>query len=324
MAQVASTVCRGVLIATSLAGLAAPVNAQQYPVKVVRVIVPFAPGGGSDITARVVSQKLSASLGQQFIVDNRPGAAGVIGMEVTAKAPADGYTIMMISGSFSASSATHRPAFDPINSIIPVCEFGITPFVLTIHPSVPARTTKELIALGKARPGDLTYASSGIGGMTHLATELFQHMAGIKMVHVPYKSTGAAMADILSGQAPIIVGSLLPVIPQLKVGRLRALAVTTEKRWHSLPEIPAVSETLPGYDVTLWFGTMAPRGLPQPVLDRLNSAINEALAQPDVAKRLSADGMIATGGAPKVLGDRARKDYERWVKLVKEANIVLK
>lgn len=303
---------------------AAPVAAQQYPAKVVRVIVPFAPGGGSDITARVVSAKLASALGQQFIVDNRPGAAGIIGMELTAKAPPDGYTIMMMSGSFSASAATHRPAFDPINTIIPVAEFGITPFVLTIHPSVPAKSTKELIALARARPGDLTYASSGMGGMTHLATELFQHMAKIRMVHVPYKSTGAAMADILSGQAPIIIGSLLPVIPQLKAGKLRALAVTTEKRWHTLPDLPTIGETLPGYDVTLWFGTMAPRGLPQPVLDRLNAAINDVLVQPDVKKRLSDDGMIPTGGAPRVLGDRMRKDYERWVALVKAAKIELK
>jgi tripartite-type tricarboxylate transporter receptor subunit TctC len=304
--------------------IALPVNAQQYPTKVVRVIVPFAPGGGSDITARVFSQKLSVALGQQFIVDNRPGAAGIIGMELTAKAPPDGYTLMMMSGSFSATAATHKPAFDPINTIIPVVEFGITPFVLTIHPSVPAKTTKELIAIGRAKPNDLTYASSGMGGMTHLATELFQHMAKIKMVHVPYKSTGAAMADILSGQAPIIIGSLLPVVPQLKAGRLRALGVTTEKRWHTLPDVPTVAETLPGYDVTLWFGTMAPRGLQQPVLDRLNSVINTALKEPDVKKRLEDDGMIATGGAPKVLGDRARKDYERWVALVKAAKIELK
>ena len=304
--------------------LALPAHAQQYPAKVVRVIVPFAPGGGSDITARVVSAKLAAALGQQFIVDNRPGAAGIIGMELTSRAQPDGYTIMMMSGSFSASAATHKPAFDPINTIIPVAEFGFTPFVLTIHPSVPAKTTKELIALGRAKPGGLTYASSGMGGMTHLATELFQYMAKIKMVHVPYKSTGAAMADILSGQAPIIIGSLLPVIPQLKAGKLRALGVTTEKRWHTLPDVPTIAETLPGYDVTLWFGTMAPRGIPQPVLDRLNGAINEALAQPDVKKRLEDDGMIPTGGAPKVLGDRMRKDYERWVKLVQEAKIELK
>ena len=301
--------------------IAAPAQAQQYPVKVVRVIVPFAPGGGSDITARVVSAKLASALGQQFIVDNRPGAAGIIGMELTAKAPPDGYTIMMMSGSFSAAAATHKPAFDPINSIIPVAEFGITPFVLTVHPSVPAKSTKELIALGRARPGDLTYASSGMGGMTHLATELFQHMAKIKMVHVPYKSTGAAMADLLSGQAPIIIGSLLPVVPQLKAGKLRALAVTTEKRWSTLPDVPTIGETLPGYDVTLWFGTMAPRGLPQPILDRLNGAINESLQQPDIKKRLADDGMIATGGAPKVLGDRMRKDYDRWVKLVAETKI---
>ena len=167
-----------------------PVHSQQYPTKPVRVIVPFAPGGGSDITARQFSQKLSEGLGQQFIVDNRGGAGGLIGMEATAKAPPDGYTIMMMSASFSATSALNKPTFDPINSIIPVAEFGITPFVLTVHPSVPAKTTKELIALGRNTKGGLTYASTGVGSITHLSTELFMNMAKIKMVHVPYKSTG--------------------------------------------------------------------------------------------------------------------------------------
>src|SRR5215813_8609802 len=177
--------CAGLVLAAGAA------HAQQYPAKVVRVVVPFAPGGGSDITARQVSAKLTEALGQQFVVDNRGGAAGIIGMEMTAKAPPDGYTIMMMSGSFSATAATHKPAFDPINTIIPVAEFGITPFVLTIHPSLPPKTTKELIALARSKPGGLTYASSGIGGLTHMATELFSSMAKIKMVHVPYKSTGA-------------------------------------------------------------------------------------------------------------------------------------
>jgi tripartite-type tricarboxylate transporter receptor subunit TctC len=305
-------------------GAAAPVYSQQYPVKLVRVIVPFAPGGGSDITARQFSAKLSGLLGQQFIVDNRGGAGGIIGMELTAKAPPDGYTIMMMSGSFSASAATHKPAFDPINTIIPVAEFGITPFVLTIHPSVPVKTTKELIALGRAKPGDLTYASTGIGGMTHMATELFASMAKIKMVQVPYKSTGAAMADLLSGQVPIIVGSLLPVVPHLKTGKLRALGVTTAKRWYSLPDVPTIADTLPGYDVVLWFGTMAPKGIPQPIMDRLNGAINDVLKMDDIKKNLEAEGMMATGGTPQAFGDRIRKDYERWVRVVKEANIVIK
>jgi tripartite-type tricarboxylate transporter receptor subunit TctC len=307
--------CAGVMLGAGAA------QAQQYPAKVVRVIVPFAPGGGSDITARQVSAKLTEALGQQFIVDNRGGAAGIIGMEMVSKAPPDGYTIMMMSGSFSATAATHRPAFDPINTIIPVAEFGITPFVLTVHPSLPPKTTKEFIALARAKPGGLTYASSGIGGLTHMATELFANMAKIKMVHVPYKSTGAAMTDLLSGQAPIIVGSLLPIVPHLGTGKLRALAVTTAKRWYSLPNVPTVAETLPGYEVELWFGAMAPRGTPQPIIDRLNATINKALETPEMKKNLEAQGMIATPNTPQKFGERIRREYDRWVKVVKESGI---
>jgi tripartite-type tricarboxylate transporter receptor subunit TctC len=308
--------CAGVVAAAP--GVA---SAQQYPAKVVRVIVPFAPGGGSDITARVFSAKLSEYLGQQFIVDNRGGAAGLIGMEQTSRAPADGYTIMMMSASFSATSAVQKPAFDPINSIVAVAEFGYTPFVLTIHPSLPAKTTKELIALARSTKGGLSYAGTGVGGATHLATELFSSMAKIKMVAIQYKSTGAAMADLLSGQVPVIVGSLLPVTPHMKSGKLRGLAVTTTKRWHTVPELPTVAETVPGYEVVLWFGTMTPRGTPQPVIDRLNAAINKALGDPAVKKVLETDGMVASGGAPQQFTDRIRKDYERWDKVVKERGI---
>jgi tripartite-type tricarboxylate transporter receptor subunit TctC len=228
---------------------------------------------------------------------------------------------MMMSGSFSATAATHRPAFDPINSIIPVAEFGITPFVLTVHPSLPPKTTKELIALARSKPGELVYASSGMGGLTHLSTELFMSMANIKMVHVPYKSTGAAMSDLLSGQAPIIVGSLLPVVPHLETGRLRALGVTTAQRWYSLPKVPTLAETLPGYEVELWFGTMAPRGTPQAIIDRVNDVINKALQAPDMKKNLEAQGMTATGGTPQKFGERIRREYERWLKIVTEAGI---
>jgi len=310
-----------VLAASTVVSAVAPVYAQQYPTKVVRVIVPFAPGGGSDITARQFAQKLSEALGQQFIVDNRGGAGGLIGMEMTAKAPPDGYTIMMMSASFSATSALNKPPFDPINSIVPVAEFGITPFVLTIHPSVPAKTAKELIALARSTQGGLTYASTGIGSITHLSTELFLNMAKIKMVHVPYKSTGAAMGDLLSGQVPIIVGSLLPVVPHIGTGKLRALAVTTAKRWYSLPNVPTLGETLPGYEVELWFGTMAPRGTPQPIIDRLNGAVNKALEQPEMKKNLEQQGMAPTGGTPQKFDSRIRKEYQRWLKVVQEANI---
>ena len=310
----AASLCAGLAVAGAAHG-------QQYPVKPVRVIVPFAPGGGSDITARVFSNKLSEYLGQQFVVDNRGGAAGLIGMELTARAPADGYVIMMMSASFSATSAVQRPAFDPINSIVAVAEFGYTPFVLTIHPSLPAKTTKELIALARTTKGGLSYAGTGTGGATHLATELFSIMAKIKMVAIQYKSTGAAMADILSGQVPVIVGSLLPVTPHLSTGKLRALAVTTAKRWHTLPNVPTVAETVPEYEVVLWFGTMAPRGTPQPVMERLNAAINKALGDPAVKKILEGDGMLPSGGTPQQFSDRIRKDYDRWTRVVKEAGL---
>ncbi|HZN22932.1 MAG TPA: tripartite tricarboxylate transporter substrate binding protein [Burkholderiales bacterium] len=313
-------VCAGIAAAAAVSA-AAPAHAQQYPAKVVRVIVPFAPGGGSDITARQFSHKLSEFLGQQFVVDNRGGAGGLIGMELTARAPADGYTIMMMSASFAATSAVQKPAFDPINSIVPVAEFGYTPFVVTIHPSLPAKTIKELISLARTTKGGLSYAGTGTGGATHLATELLSSMAKIKMVAIQYKSTGAAMADLLSGQVPVIVGSLLPVTPHVGSGKLRALAVTTAKRWHTLPNVPTVAETIPGYEVELWFGTMAPRGTPQPIINQLNAAINKAVQSPDIKKTLESDGMIGSNATPEQFGQRIRKDYDRWLKVVKEANI---
>jgi len=307
--------------ACSALAAAAPVYSQQYPTKPVRVIVPFAPGGGSDITARQFSHKLTEFLGQTFVVDNRGGAGGLIGMEATARAAPDGYTIMMMSASFSATSAVRKPAFDPINAIVPVAEFGYTPFVLTVHPSLPAKTTKELIALARTTKGGLSYAGTGAGGATHLATELFSMMAKVKMVAIQYKSTGAAMADLLSGQVPVIVGSLLPVAPHLSTGKLRALAVTTAKRWHTLPNIPTVAETVPGYEVVLWFGTMAPRGTPQPIIDQLNAAINKALQSADIKKSLEGAGMIGNPVKPEQFGERIRKDYERWSKVATEAKI---
>ena len=311
------------VIALSACAAAAPAYSQQYPTKPVRVIIPFSPGGGSDITGRQFAHKLTEQFGQQFIVDNRGGAGGLIGMEATVRAVPDGYTIMIMSASFAATSAVRKPKFDPINNIVPVAEFGYTPFVLTVHPSLPAKTTKELIHLARTTKGGLSYAGTGAGGATHLATELFSSMAKIKMVVIQYKSTGMAMADLLSGQVPVIVGSLLPVTPHLKTGRLRALGVTTAKRWHTLPNVPTVSETVPGYEVELWFGMMAPRGTPQPIINQLNAAVNKALQSADIKKNLEGAGMIASGGTPERFGERIRKDYERWSKVVKESNITI-
>lgn len=308
-------------LAALIGASAFPAQAQDYPAKPVRVIVPFAPGGGSDITARQIAQKYTEHLKQQFLVDNRGGAAGLIGMELTVKSPPDGYTIMVMSGSFSATPATHKPAFDPINNIIPIVEAGTTPFVLTVHPSLPSKTAKELIALARSKPGELVYATPGIGSHTHLATELILNMAKIQMLGVPYKSTGAAMTDLLSGQCQLIVGSLLPVVPHFSTGKLRPLAVTTAKRWYSLPDVPPLADTLPGYEVELWFGVMAPKGTPRTIVDKLNATANKFLMEAEMKKNLEAQGMIPSGGTPEKFGERIRKDYDRWVKVVREQNI---
>jgi tripartite-type tricarboxylate transporter receptor subunit TctC len=287
----------------------------------VRVIVPFAPGGGADIVGRIIANKLSADLGQQFIVDNRGGAGGLIGMEATARAVPDGYTIMVMSGSFTATSATHKASFDPMTSIIPVAEITSAPFVLSVHPSLPSKTTKDFIGLARSKPGQLAYASSGVGGLTHLTTELFATMAKVKMIHIPFKSTGAAMSDLLAGNTPVIVGSLPPLVPLFQNGKLRPLAVTTEKRWHSVPNLPTIAETLPGYEVKNWFGMLAPAKMPQPVVDRLNAAVNKALQDPEMKKQVDAQGMLGTGGTAAAFGDYIKKDYARWIKVVKEAGI---
>ena len=295
--------------------------AQSYPARTVRVIVPFAPGGGSDITARQFSAKLSEAFGQQFVIDNRGGAGGLLGIEMTARAAPDGYTLLMMGGGFAPTAAMQKNAEEAIRALLPVVEFGFTPMVLSVHPSVPAKTTRELIAFARARPGQLAYASAGFAGITHLATELFANLAGIRMIHVPYKSTGAALTDLLSGQVPVIVGRLLPIVPYIEAGRMRALGVTTAQRWYLLPDIPTLAEVLPGCEVEVSFGTMAPRGTPQAIIDALNAAVNNALAQPDMKKNLEAQGMLGTGGPPQRYAERIRRDFDKWVKLVRDANI---
>ena len=306
-------------VAALLAAIGA--QAQSWPAKPVRVIVPFAPGGGADLTARPVSQKLSEHLGQQFIVDNRGGAAGAIGMEIVAKSLPDGYTIMVMSSSFSATPATRKLPFDLFATTMPVVEIGHTPSVVVVHPSLPVRTARELIDLARARPGQLIYASTGVGGATHLVTELFASMAKVKMMHVPYKSTGLATIDVVAGHCQLIVGSLLGTVAHFRAGKLRALAVTSAQRWHSLPKLPAVAETLPGFETVVWYGVWAPRGTPQPIVERLNATVNRILEDGDIKKWLEAQGMAASGGAPARLEERVRKDYERWVRVVKDSNI---
>lgn len=296
-------------------------SGQAWPAKTVRVIVPFAPGGGSDLTARPVAQKLSEALGQQFVIDNRGGAGGAIGMELTAKAPPDGYTVMSISGSFSATSVTHKLPFDSFDAFIPVVELGYAANVLVVHPALPVKTTQELIALARAKPGTLVFASSGIGGNTHLSTELFLNMARIKMIHVPYKSTGMAMPELMAGQSQVMVAGLLGSQPFFTVGRLRALAVTSAKRWPTVPHLPPVADAVPGYESGTYYGMFFPKGTPQAIVTRLNAEVNKILQDGGIKNTLGAQGMVTTGGAPATLATRAKKEYDEWVKVVREAKL---
>ena len=303
------------------AQIAAAGPGQAYPARPVRVIVPFAPGGGSDITARRMSHKIGEHFGQQFIVDNRPGAGALVGTRLLVESAPDGYTIMISTSSWMTSATVYRPPFDPVNNIAPIAELGYNPFVLSVHPSLPSRTTQELIALARSRPGQLAYAMSGVGSITHLATELFVHMAQIKMLAVPYKSTGAVIPDLLAGRTQLILSGLVPLQPHIQAGKLRPLAVTTAKRWNTLPAVPTMAEALPGYEVESWYGVVAPKGTPPAIIERLNAAVNKILHEPEMKTNLELEGMAPTGGTPEQFNRRIRSDYERWAKVVTDAGI---
>ena len=292
--------------------------AQQYPTKPVKVIVPFAPGGGSDIAARALTSKLQEAMGQPFVIENRGGAGGLVGMEVAAKAPADGYTILIMSDSFPVIAATHKPAFDPINSLVAVAQISSAPFGLVLHPSVPANSVQEFIALAKTKPGAYSYGSSGSGGLTHLISEMFSDMAGVKMVHVPYKSTGAAMPDFLSGTIQVYVGNVSPLLPHIQQGKLKLLAVTNAQRWPLLPEVPTIGETVKGFAADPWFGLFVPRGTPQPIIDALNAAVNKVQSDAEVKKNFEGQGMLPRGGTPAAFQSIVRADYQRWLKVVQD------
>jgi tripartite-type tricarboxylate transporter receptor subunit TctC len=325
MIMIASSIARYSHFRVLLALLApcfAPIAfAQNYPTKPVRLIVAFVPGGGADIVARQFTPKLSRDFGQSFVVDNRGGAGGSIGAEIAAKAAPDGYTLFCASGSYAANAALYKPAFDAVTGIAPIVEVGFSPFIVSVHPSVPAKSIQELIALARPKPGQLTYGSSGTGGITHLATELMASMAKIKMVHIPYKASSAALIDVIGGQVQLIVGSMLPTLPHVRAGKLRALAVTTAERWPTTPEIPTVAESLPGYDVELWFGFWAPKGTPQSIVNRLNASVNKALHEADIKQNLEAGGLRASGGTAQKFAERIRKDVKRWEKVVAEIGL---
>jgi tripartite-type tricarboxylate transporter receptor subunit TctC len=285
----------------------------------VRVIVPFAPGGGADILARQINPKLAEYLGQPFVIDNRGGAGGLVGTEIAQKAQPDGYTLITISGSYAANAALYKSSREPATAVATIAEIGFSPFLIAVHPSVPARSVKELIAYAKTTP--LSYGTGGTGSITHLATELLGLTGGVKWLHVPYKASALALVDLVAGQTQFIVGSMLPTLPHVRAGRLNGIAVTTAERWPETRNFPTVAETFPSYNVELWFGMWAPKNTPPAIVNTLNAAVNRALHDAEIEKNLAAAGFRITGGTPQRFDERIRKDLARWNKVVAQAGI---
>src|SRR4051812_4506057 len=322
MQQSARSGLRLTLVAAALVAAAAPASAQQWPAKPVRIIAPFAPGGGTDFIARLMATKLTEAMkGPQFIVDNRPGAGATIGTEMGVKAPPDGYTLTMVAASYTVNPSIYKLNFDPINDVQPIVQIAKGPFLVVVHPSMPVKNIKELIAVAKAKPGAINYATSGQGSIVHMATELFAMDAGIKMNHIPYKGTGPALTDTMGGQTTLIFGSIAATMPIVKQGRLRAIAVTTAKRIPALPNVPAIGETVKGYDVSNWHGFIGPKGLPRPIVDRVNAEVTKIISQKDMIEKLEADGVAPAGGSPEVFAQIIAREIPQWKKVAAQAKV---
>jgi tripartite-type tricarboxylate transporter receptor subunit TctC len=309
-------------LAAALFALSSPSMAQQYPVKPVRIVVPFAPGGGSDFIARFIAQRLTEGLKQQVIVENKPGAGGVLGIEAGIKSPPDGYTLTLIASSYTVNPSVYKLNFDPVNDITPIIQMSQGPLVVVVRPSLPVKTTQDLIALAKSKPGQVNFASSGQGSVIHMATELFQSMAGVKMNHIPYKGTGPALTDTLGGQTDVFFSSTATAMPHVQAGKLRAVAVSTAKRIPALPEVPTIAESgVPGYDVVLWHGLIGPKGLPRPIVDRINGEVTKALALKATAEQLQNDGVAPAGGSPEQFRTQIEKEIKLWRKVATDAGV---
>jgi tripartite-type tricarboxylate transporter receptor subunit TctC len=293
--------------------------AQTYPVKPVRVVIPWPPGGGNDIAGRIVMQKLSETIGQQFVVDNRAGAGGTIGSEFVAKAPPDGYTIMVHSTTHVGNPHLYKKlGYDTLRDFAPVALLTAQPTALTVHPSLPVKSVKEFIALAKARPGEIIYSTAGNGSAPHLSMALFESMTGTKMVHVPYKGGGPQVIALLAGESQASLAVVASVIAHIKAGKLRPLGVSSLQRSAALPDIPPIAESgVPGYEMSPWIAAFAPAGTPKPVIDRLNAEINKVLRMPDVARSLSAQGLDPWPASVEEFGARMKTDHDKYGKLIK-------
>jgi len=301
-------------------------HAQDYPTKPIRVIVGQAPGGATDIVARLVTSKMQEDLGQNLFVENRTGAAGSIGAAAVAKSPPDGHTILCVSSSYSINPSIYaKLPFDPQKDLVPVSLLAEASFLLVVHPTVPAKNVKDLITLAKARPDILTFGSGGTGSSGHLAGALFELGSGVKLTHIPYKGAGQALVDVVSGQITFMFASVLSSGPHLKQGRLRALGVTSAKRSTAFPQLPTIAEAgVPGYATTTWYGLLAPEGTPQAIVERLAAAANKAVMSPDVRNRILADGAEPIGSSPAGFQKHLAAEIAKWRKVVKAAGVSIK
>jgi tripartite-type tricarboxylate transporter receptor subunit TctC len=308
----------------AIAAVIAPLeNLYAYPEQPVRVVVPFGPGGGADITIRILSDPLRGQLGQPIVVENRPGGSTIIGTDLVAKARPDGYALLIATTTFTINPSLHaKLPYDSLKDLQPVTLIASTPYVVVVHPSLPVRTIGELIALAKRSPGQLTYASVGNGSATHLATEMLSDRAGIKMVHVPYKGSAPAVNDLVGGHVTLYIGSMPGSMPQARAGKLRAIAVTSATRAHAAPDLPTIAESgLPGYEFNSWYGLIAPGGTPRAVVDRLHDAVSKVLTQPTVRERLGSDGNEPVGLAPDAFAATIKSDMAKYANIVRSARI---
>ena len=303
--------------------LAQPAFAQPYPSKPIRVIIAQAPGSATDVVSRVISNKLAEGLGQQLVIDARPGAGGTLGTELAARAPADGYTLFMANNSTHGSNPAlyAKLSYDAVKDFAPIIFVVATPYVLSVHPSLPAKSLKELIALAKSQPGQINDASAGNGSTHPLSGELLKTMAGIDSVHIPYKGTTPAIAALIGGEVSILFATVTGSQPQIKNGRARGLAVTTPKRSNMLPELPTMAETLPGFEMLSWFGLLAPAGTPPAIVNRMNAETTKVLANPDVRSLLAAQGFEVMSGTPEQFGDYIKVEIAKITKLAKTTGI---
>lgn len=300
--------------------------AQQYPVKSIRLVVPLAPGGGNDTIARLIGQKITPALGQQVVVDNRPGAGGLIAAEMVAKSPADGYTLLLANVAVMTiiPNAQKKAPYDPLRDFQPVSLIASAPLLVVVHPSLPVTSIKQLVALAKAKPNAVNYASNGIGSSTHLATEMFSMMAGVKMVHVPYKGLSLAMTDLLGGQVPLMFSSVVAMLPHVKNSKLRAIAITSAKRSPILGEVPTVAEAgVKDYESGSWYGIVAPANTPRAIVDRLNKEIVAVVKSKEIQDRLNNDAVMPVGSSPEEFSAHIKTEFERMARVLREAKIVL-